>query len=205
MRIDRKRLEHLTGEVTRAWHLAENDREDEGLDLARAVCAELERAGRPSGYALWHVALIANKKGDLEMAFDFITRALEADPVAAPLRNSFGGITRRLRGALADEARAAADPSTPRLYDLLVRAGEADLGCHLAMVRWCAATGDHDRARTLADAMTTLHPLERATWLTSAAAARAAGDHELADRATAEAAALEGEAVPFAVQEVARG
>ncbi|MCM2332949.1 MAG: hypothetical protein NDI82_03270 [Anaeromyxobacteraceae bacterium] len=205
MRIDRKRLEHLTSEVSRAWQLAENGKEDEGLDLARTICAELERAGRSSAFALWHVGLIANKKGDLEMAYDFIARALEADPVAAPLRKSFGGITHRIRGALAAEERTAADPSTPKLYDLLVRAGEADLGCHLAMVRWCAATGDHARARVLADAMTTLHPLERASWLTSAAAARAAGDHELAARATAEAAALEGDPVPFALQEVARG
>lgn len=205
MGISRKRLEQLTGQVSRAWQLAEEGNAAEGLELVKEVCAELARGGRASSYALWHVALIASRLEELEMAYEYVTKALEVDPVAAPLRKSFTAITGRLREALGDEAREAGDPSTPRLYELLVRAGEADLGCHLAMVRWCSATGDHARARALAGAMTTLHPLDRGAWLGAAEAARAAGDHDAAARATAEAALLDGAPVPFSLPEVARG
>lgn len=205
MRIDRSRFEQLENEVGRAWKLSEDGNPGEGLQVVCAVCNELAQAGRTSGFTLWHVALIATRMGELEMAFDYITQALESDPIAAPLRRSFVSITHQMREALAAGTREATDPSTPRLYDLLVRSGEADVGCHLAMVRWCSAAGDHARARALADAVTALHPLDREAWLCAAEAARSAGDGDSAARATAEAAALCDEPVPFALQEVARG
>ena len=78
---------------------------------------------------------------------------------------------KRIRAALADEARKVDDPSTPRLYDILAGAGEADVASHVAMARWCAAGGDLTRAGKLAEALVTLYPGEpprpgaaRPTW-----------------------------------------
>ena len=53
--------------------------------------------------------------------------------------------------------------------------------------------------------MTLLNPMERDAWLCKAEVARAAGQHEVAAMATAEAAAIDGEPVPFAVPGVAQG
>ena len=82
----------------------------------------------------------------------------------------------RLRAALADPARAADDADIPRLYTLLVEAGEADLEAHLAMVRFAVATGQLERARSLAEAVTTLFPAAREAWEALARVARAQGD-----------------------------
>lgn len=202
---NKQRLEHLTREVGRAWQLAEEQKLGEARELLRKVLGELQKLGWSSAFTLWHLAAVSDRMEELEMAFDYITQALDEDPLARPLRDSFETITRRMREALADAGRSSADPSTPRLYDLLVRSGEADLGTHLAMVRWCSTAGDHGRARALSGAMTTLYPLDRASWLCAADAARAAGDHDLAARATAEAAVLDGDPIPFTIQEVARG
>ena len=201
----KKRLEELSNEVGRAWRLADEGKNGESLEVLLKVVADLQALGTRSAFALWHVAMVSERTGELEMAFDYITQALEEDPLASPLRNSFDVITRRMRESLADAARPAGDPSTPRLYGLLVRSGEADLGAHLAMARWCTATGDHGRARALSEAMTTLYPLDRSAWLCAAEAARATGDLELAGRATAEAAALDGPPAPFLLQGVACG
>jgi hypothetical protein len=97
------------------------------------------------------------------------------------------------------------DPSTPRLYDLLSRTGEADLPSHVAMARWCAVTGDLARAGKLADALVTLFPGDPQAWRCKGEVARAAGDAATADECNAEAAMRGSAPAPFAVPGVARG
>ena len=62
-----------------------------------------------------------------------INRALATDPLAQPFQNSFDIVSKHIRTALADESRPVDDPSTPRLYDILTGAGEADVMSHVAM------------------------------------------------------------------------
>lgn len=184
------------------------DQEKKGPDAAAAYLEALalaERWGLAGAYLLWHVATSHDRIGEHEMAFKHIVRGLELDPLAAPLRQTFDEVCEHLRAALAYPNRDASDPSTPRYYDLLVRAGEADVRSHEAMARWCAATGDHARARVLADALTMLNPLDASAWRCAAEVARLAGDESRASECLAEVGVLEAEASPFPAKEVARG
>src|SRR5262245_14290601 len=150
------KLEALLGKLRRALE----EREAEAAEkLFREVIAEAQRLGLASAYAHFVLAGALDRSGKLEMAFEEIKKAVEADPLALPVRHAFESVAARLRAALADPARAADDADVPRLYKLLVEAGQADLEAHLAMVRFAVATAQLDLARSLADAVTTLFPV----------------------------------------------
>jgi len=136
------------------------------------------------------LAGLLDRTGKLEMAFDELKKAARADPLALPVRHAFQDVAARLRAALADPARAPDDPDVPRLYTLLVEAGEADLEAHLAMVRFAVATAQLERARALSEAVTTLFPAAREAWEALARVARAQGDGARAAVADAEAAVM---------------
>lgn len=189
----------LLGELRRAYQLAEEQRAPEALAIYRGIAAEARQAGLDSAHLHWAWAVAADYSGELEMAFEQITTAIERDPLAPPFRHSFDLITGHLRAALADPARAADDPSTPRLYALLQRADESDVGAHLAMVRYHLATGRAAEARALLDAVTLLHSASREAWELLGRVAREAGDVEAAERARVEAIALGDGEVPFAI------
>jgi len=171
--------------------------------VAKEVLAEAARAGLRSAHAHWVLAIAHDYQGELEPAFEQITRAIELDPLAPGHRNSFEIITRRIGEALYDAEREDDDPSTPRLYRLLLQAGEPTAGAHLAMVRHHAATGAVDEARKLADAVTLLHPTEAAAWRAKAMVARLLGDEQAAAEADVQAAAAAPENLPFGAPGVA--
>ena len=163
------------------------------------MVAESQRLGFVSAYVHYVLAGALDRLGKLEMAFDELKKAVQADPLALPVRRAFEDVAARLRAVLADPARAADDADVPRLYTLLAEAGEADLEAHLTMVRFAVATGQVDRARTLAEAVTTLFPAAREAWEALARVARAQGDVALATKADAEAALMEARAPLFGV------
>ena len=198
-------LGKLSGEMRRGFEASESGNPAEALKIYQGVLEKAQALGLESGFVLWNLAIVADNLGELEMAFDYIRRALAADPLAQPFQNSFDVVVKRIRAALADEARKVDDPSTPRLYDILVGAGEADVGSHVAMARWCAAGGDVVRAGKLAEALVTLYPGEPLAWRCKADVARASGDAATADECMAEAAVQGGTPEPFAVPGVARG
>jgi hypothetical protein len=141
--------------------------EREPAKAAKHFRKALEFAGRlgivsPSIY--WHLAIASDYSGDAEVAFDCIDTAIELDPFCNAYRESYDIIANRIRSALVDAERAADDPSTPQLYDLLVRHDEADLPAHVAMTRFWTATGCTDKAATLAAALTLLHPTVQEAW-----------------------------------------
>ena len=182
------KLEALLGKLRRALE----EREAEAAEkLFREVIAEAQRLGLASAYAHFVLAGALDRSGKLEMAFEELKKAVEADPLALPVRHAFESVAARLRAALADPARAADDPDVPRLYKLLVEAGQADLEAHLAMVRFAVATAQLDLARSLADAVTTLFPAAREAWEALARVARAQGDVAAAAKADAELAGAE--------------
>jgi tetratricopeptide (TPR) repeat protein len=199
------KLDLLMKELNRAFALQEAGKHLEAFKAYGGVLEAQQRLGVASGFTLWNLAMTADNMGELEMAFSYAVQAIETDPLAVPFRNAFDFIARRIREALAAEGRAADDPSTPRLYELLVNSGEADLTAHATMARYCAATGDHARGRTLAEAVTTLFPAEGEAWLCRAEVARAAGDQAQATACAAEAAARDAVPVPFSVPGVALG
>ncbi len=198
-------LEKLSREMRRAYEAAEAGNPADALEIYKGVLEGCKGAGIESGFLFWNLAITADNTGKLEEAFEYINRALNSDPLAQPFRNSFEIIVGRIRAALADEKRAVDDPSTPRLYELLSGAGEADVPSHVAMARWCAASGDGARAVKLADALVTLFPGEALAWRCKAEVARVAGDTETADACAAEAAVRGSAPTPFAVPGLARG
>ena len=199
------RLGKLSGEMRRGFEATEAGNPAEALKIYQAVLEKAQGMGLESGFVLWNLAIVADTLGELEMAFDYIRRALAADPLAQPFQNSFDIVVKRIRAVLADEARAVDDPSTPRLYDILADAGEADVAAHVAMARWCAAGGEVVRAGKLAEALITLFPGEPLAWRCKADVARVTGDAATADECLAEAAVRGSAPEPFAVPGVARG
>ncbi len=107
------------------------------------------------------------------MAFEAVSEAIKADPMNPACQGSFDLIANRIRAALADPGRALDDPSTPRLYELLQGAGEADVPSHLAMARHLAHAGKNDEAMAILEAVTLLSPISRDAWAQRAALARA--------------------------------
>ena len=199
------RVEKLSGEMRRGYEASEAGNPAEALKIYQGVLEKARAMGLESGFVLWNLAIVADNLGELEMAFDYIRRALASDPLAQPFQNSFDVVVKRIRAALADEARAVDDPATPRLYDILACAGEADVMSHVAMARWCVAGGDLARAGKLAEALVTLYPGDPASWRCKADVARATGDAGTADECMAEAAVRGGMPEPFAVPGVAQG
>lgn len=199
------RLLKLSGEMRRAYDASEAGDKAEALRIYQGVLEKMQGLGLASGFLLWNLAIVADNLGELEMAFDYIRRALATDPLAQPFLNSFDIVVKRIRAALADEARPVDDPSTPRLYDILARAGEADVSSHVAMTRWCAAVDDLPRAVKLAEALVTLFPCEAMAWRCKAEVARATGNAAEAEECMAEAAVRGSAPEPFAVPGVARG
>jgi hypothetical protein len=161
--------------------------------------------GLTSGALFWHAAVANDYAGNWEAAFEHITRALDLDPLSEPFRTSFGIITNRIRGALTQADRAVDDPSTPKLYELLLRAGEADVACHAVMARYAAATGDLAKAKAIADAAALLFPASPEAWKVKSEVAAKAGDTATVQACAVELAALGDPMVPFAVPGVALG
>ena len=191
------KLEALLGQLRRA--LEEKVVPEVAEALFRQLIAEAQRLGVTSAYVHYVLAGVLDRLGKLEMAFDELKKAVQADPLALPVRHAFQDVAGRLRAALADPARPADDADIPRLYTLLVEAGEADLDAHLTMVRFAVATAQLDRARTLAEAATTLYPAAREAWEALARVARAQGDQAGAAKADAEAAGVEVQVPLFGV------
>ena len=182
------KLEALLAKVKRA--LDDRGDADGAEKLFREVMAEAQKLGVVSAYVHYVLAGLLDRMGKLEMAFDELKKAVRADPLALPVRHAFQDVAARLRAVLADPGRAADDADVPRLYTLLVEAGEADLEAHLAMVRFAVATAQLERARALAEAVTTLFPADREAWEALARVARAQGDVARAAVADAEAAVM---------------
>jgi hypothetical protein len=192
-------------DLRRAYDLGENGKFEEAVRLYQLVEGRLRADGLESGFVLWHIAIAYDNLGELENAFHNACKALDTDPLAQPFQNSFDIIAGRVRAALASDERPVDDPSTPRLYDLLVSTGEADVPAHAAMVRWLLATGDLARAGKIAEALVTLHPEDPLSWRCKAEVARSAGDGPVADECLAEAAVRGSAPAPFAVPGVAQG
>lgn len=205
MNFKSSRLVPVANAIKRSVELVNEGKHDEAVKACDWAIAEARKLGLTSGALFWHAAVANDYAGNWEDAFEYVNRALELDPLAEPFHHSFSIIAGRIRTALNDATRAADDPSTPRLYDLLLRAGEADVGCHAAMARYAVATGDLARARAIADAVTLLHPAAPEAWKCKSEVAVAAGDAATVEACAIELAALGDAPVPFAIPGVARG
>lgn len=196
----------LIGDMVRARDAVEREDFDDASAALLKLRAELANKGVRSAHVAWSLAITSDGQGELEKALDYICEALELDPLALPYQRSYDVIIERIRKMLGNEERSPVDASTPRIYEVLTRAGEGDSTSHLAMARWHFHAGDHRSSMRLLEALTTLNPSFRLAWQWKARVARALGDNETATQADFESAALEGyEAMPFAFPPKALG
>jgi len=193
------RMRQLTQDAGRAQGLLDQSQHREARELFTEVRARARKLGLDSAYLDWGVAVCSDYLGELEMAFDSIRESVAKDPFNPAAQHSFEIIAGHIRAALVDAGRAADDASTPRLYQLLLAAGEADVSCHVAMARYLAHAGKADEAMRLLDAVTLLAPASRDAWLQKAALARALGNESLAAECEGQAAALATADVPFGI------
>lgn len=196
----------LIGDMVRARDAVEREDFDDASIALLKLRADLESKGVRSAHVAWSLAITSDGQGDLEKALDYICEALELDPLALPYQRSYDVIIERIRKMLGNEERSPVDATTPRIYEVLMRAGECDATSHLAMARWHFHAGDHRSSMRLLEALTTLNPSLRLGWQWKARVARALGDDKTATEADFESAALEGyEAMPFAFPPKALG
>jgi tetratricopeptide (TPR) repeat protein len=180
-------LQSLLDAIRRALEMDRTKPEAAVLSL-RGVLSEALRQGVDSAYLRYVLAQALEQHGELEMAFDEIKKAMKLDPLALPIRQAFQELAGRIRASLAHPNRAVDDPEVPRLYALLLEAGEADVPAHLAMVRFELATGKLADARARVEAVTRLFPAHREAWALLAQVARAQGEMDAAAKAETEAA-----------------
>jgi tetratricopeptide (TPR) repeat protein len=186
----------------RAQGLLDQSQYREARELFTEVRARAGKLGLASAYLDWGIAVASDFMGEFEMAFDSIRESVAKDPFNPAAQHSFDIIAGHIRAALTEPGRAADDPSTPRLYRLLLAAGEADVSCHVAMARHLARAGQPAEAMRVLDAVTLLAPVSRDAWLQKAALARALGDEPLAGECEGQAAALATADVPFGIPAV---
>lgn len=193
------RMRDAVWETQRAARLLDEREWEKARDAFTALRGRVAKLGIDSAYVAWGLAVALDNLGELEMAFEAVGEAIALDPMNPAAHHSFDVVASRLRAALADPSRPPGDPSTPRIYALLQHAGEADVPSHLAMARHLAHAGEREAALRLLDAVTLLAPVSRDAWLQKAALARALGDEPLALQCDAQAAAVAGSRIPFAV------
>lgn len=180
-------LQTLLDAIRRALEMERTQPEAAVLSL-RGVLSEALRQGMESAYLRFVLAQALDHHGEVEMAFDEIKKAMKLDPLALPIRHAFQDLASKIRASLAHPNRAADDPEVPRLYTVLLEAGEADLPAHLAMVRFELTTGKLAEARARVEAVTRLFPADREAWALLAQVARAQGENDVAVKADTEAA-----------------
>jgi len=197
-------IEQILDRMRRLDQLIEDRQLDDALELALKIEAAVTRAGIRSAHVTWTIGVIYDYRQEPELAFARLQDALSMDPFALPFRHSVQLISNRIRAALRAPERPAGDPSTLRLWELLARAGQADDGAHVALGRFHLATGNDLEALRILVAVTALFPACKDAWALQAVVAAKLGDHQLAERAAAEAALLGAEPIPFSIPGGAR-
>jgi Flp pilus assembly protein TadD len=151
--------------------------------FARSALEDAQALGYLSASLHFQVADLLDDVGNHAQAFKEVTEALRLDPFHPGAMMLAANLARRLRAALRSGLRAVDDPAIPRLYALLADGGETTFSCHVTMIRYAIATGQLERAVSLAEAVATLYPEEAQAWSILAEATRAAGNEERAGQA----------------------
>ncbi len=154
----------LAEELGRAQRLGQENQNDEAFAICTRVLSEAEALGVVSAELLWSGSVAADRLGDFAMAVELCRRAMEADPLAPSVRNSWGIILRRTREALLDESRKVDDFEVPKLYTLLADVGGADESCHVRYAAYLVAASKAGEARSLLTALLKLHPQSLDGW-----------------------------------------
>ena len=194
------RFRDLLNRSIEARRALEAGHHEQALGDYRELAREAARLCVTSAFVDSATAKALEELGRYEKAFQFACAAVAKDPLSGPFQDHFGALSWRLRNLLGDPDRNPTEESTPRLYKLLMEAGEADVSCHIAMARFHAAEGMLDDAELLLEAVTRLAPASRDAWRARTTVARLAGNEALVLVCEASAAEVGvGMALPFDV------
>ncbi|MCC6334293.1 MAG: hypothetical protein IT380_09935 [Myxococcales bacterium] len=160
----KNRTDDLWQQLRRIEQLIESRDIDGALKLLGQVELQVAQAGIESPHLAWLRAIAEDNRSDYEAALTSIQRAIAMDPVAPPFRHSFKVIAAHIREALGEQQGREPLPSTPKLWEVLTRAGEADDGVHLALARHHLAGGVPLEALRVLKAVTTLSPGNIDAW-----------------------------------------
>ena len=164
MNANRAQVEALNGAIEEARNLLERKVWDEAQEKFTEVHEEARGLGIESPYLLWARSLIAEQLGEVEASFNFVSAAVALDPMHPTLTNRFAEASAALRRQLLASSRTP-DEHEPRvMYAALLRAGEADAACHVAMARAYLRDGELEAAWTLLDSTTLLEPTRVEAW-----------------------------------------
>ena len=151
--------------------------------FARSALEDAQALGCVSASLHFLLADILDDQGKDLQGFTEVTEALRLDPFHPRARDLADTIAKRLRFSLRSALRSADDPAIPRMYTVLARSGETTLACHLTMIRYALATGEVERAASVAEAVVALYPGEAQAWTALAEVSRAAGNEARASEA----------------------
>lgn len=117
------------------------------------LLSETQRRGTSSPFLLAAAARAAQSAGHIEVAVDLAEEALRADELNVAAIEVLDAVAYRVGAMLARPNHRVDDPSTPKLYQLLVRAGRRDASSLLALARRHEAQGNRSVASALRDAI----------------------------------------------------
>lgn len=204
----RGHLDEMRDELESARELLEGGKPEEARQKYEAVLEELEAEGLESAYVFYGLAETWRYERaqdpertleGLERGFAACCEAVRLDPIHPAHQEQFAGFGERLRQRLCAFAQLPDDAAAPRLYATLLRAGEADAACHVAMARYLAGHGRGEEARRILKATVMLEPACAEAWRLLAEVARGAGDGPCVAECEARAAALAEVPAPFGV------
>lgn len=153
-----------TTKLLRAVQKLEGLMEAQDLEGAARLAEDIEmraaEAGIQSAALSWIRAIVDDNRGRHEQALDAIDVAVQLDPLALAFRNSRAIIVKNLRASVATSNAS----NVPRLWRVLVEAGEADDNVHIALARHHLGTGHNQEALAVLTAVTTLNPSNSEAW-----------------------------------------
>lgn len=204
----RTRIDELKAELESAQELLEGGQPEEARQKYEAAREQLEAEGLESAYVFYGLAETwRHERGQtperaleaLERGFAACCEAVRLDPIHPAHQEQFAHFGERLRKRLRAHGQYPNEAVAPRLYATLLRAGEADAACHVAMAEHLASHGQAPEALRILRATVLLEPSCTEAWGLLAELARGAGDDASAAEYAARAAALTEVAAPYGV------
>ncbi|SRR6266567_333452 len=151
---------------------------------------EANAMGISSASVHWSLAVALDYGGEVDLAYEHASKAVELDPFAGPFRRSLTVIERRIFAFLGDRDRPDEHDLVPRVYGALLARSAATLEAHVAMVRHLVAIGGAGSALGKAEALVSRFPGRPEAWAVKAHVLRHQGDEVGAAEAESQAATL---------------
>lgn len=195
----REQIDQLKEDISEARDCLDREEWAPARDKYLAVQEKAEGLGIESPYLLWALSLAHEQLDDAEESFRLVSAAIVADPMHPTLAKRFSEAAAAMRQRLELASRSPEGQHPARIYQALLRSGEADAGSHVAMARVQLAQGEVQEARKLLESTTLLEPSRIEAWRLRADVARKQGDTAAAAEADSQVAALEGREAPYGV------